>query len=167
MGVCFFVYFWYFRILQSETYSIYDTLWYDIATSEDTTKWNNFGATASYSSENGTTLSQDTDYRYQAKYDITEDIIIDFEVKIPSTSTSNPNLYVKGMAPYFGENPFTRDVWHHVLITCSNGTYTMYKDTISEQTKVVNGNYTVANKIFQFRVTNSELSFKNFKIYPI
>ncbi|MBQ6218730.1 MAG: hypothetical protein IJN90_08290 [Bacilli bacterium] len=71
------------------------------------------------------------------------------------------------MAPYFVANPFTRDVWHRVLITCSNGAYTMYKDTISEQTKVVNGNYTVANKIFQFRVTNSELSFKNFVIYEI
>ena len=150
------------RTLSSEIYGVIDALLKDEATSFDSTKWNNYGCTTSYS-DNGTTLSYGTDYRYQPKYDIDDGLCLEFDINIPSTVTGNPQLYIKGFTPYFSQEWFPRDVWHHIKITCQNGRCDLYSDGELK----IGGAYNTQNKNFQFRVTNSELTFKNFCIYPI
>ena len=60
VGVCFFVYYRYFRILQSETYEVLDTLFYDEATSsKHKTDYTNNGLSVDYDST-GTVLTNNT-----------------------------------------------------------------------------------------------------------
>ena len=152
-----------FRIFLIERYSVIDGTFYDVATSQNTTKWNNYGANASYS-DNGTTLSTGTDYRYQPYVNLDEDMAVEFDLYIPSTPQINPNLYVRGLSPYFSAEWFPRDVWHHIKVTCSNGNYDLYSDG----ERKVGGAYNISNRIFQFRTSdNSTLTFKNFVVYPI
>ena len=151
-----------FRIYQSKRFVTYDCLWYDIATSEDTNKWNNLGVTATYS-DNGTNIKPNTNYRYQIKYSIVDDLVIEFDVYIPSTVTNNPVLYVRGQSPTLNASDVSRDNWHTYRIECRNLNMKYYCDGeyLFEQ------NPPSVNSTFQFRVTNSELTFKNFRIYPI
>lgn len=144
------------------TYSVIDGVFYDIATSQDTTKWNNYGVTASYSSD-GTTLTQNTDYRYQSIYTIVDDLVIEFDVYVPSTSNSDPTMYVRGQQPTLNATDVSRNNWHTYRIECRELNMKYYCD--GEYLYEQNPSYT--NAIFQFRCSDATLSFKNFRIYPL
>ena len=153
-----------YRRLQSEIYEVLDSLLYDPATTFDTNKWTNQGVTATYNSETGTTITTDTDYRYGSKYSLTDGLIIEFDLFIPSSIQNNPNLYIRGQSTQLGSSLYQRDVWHKIRIELGTSTLKIYCDGDN----TVDTTLSTPNATFQFRVANqTSISFKNFVIYPI
>lgn len=151
-------------IIQSEIFEVLDSLLYDPATTFDTNKWNNQGVTATYNSETGTTITTDTDYRYASKYSLTDGLIIEFDLFIPSSIQNNPNLYIRGQSTQLGSSLYQRDVWHKIRIELGTSTLKIYCDGDN----TVDTTLSNPNATFQFRVANqTSISFKNFVIYPI
>lgn len=150
--------------IQSETYEVLDSLLYDSATTFDSDKWTNQGVTATYNSETGTTITTDTDYRYGSKYSLTDGLIIEFDLFIPSSIQNNPNIYIRGQNTPLGSSLYQRDVWHKIRVELGTSTLKIYCDGDN----TVDTTLSNPNATFQFRVANqTSISFKNFVIYPI
>ena len=149
--------------LQSETYGILDALLYDNATSFVSANWNNLGVTASYS-DDGTNLKPSTDYRYQSSYAFGDgNVAIEFEVYVPSTVSANPLLYCRGQSSTLNATDVPRDTWNTYKIEFNGNNMKFY----SNGTFLYELNPSSINNIFQFRVSNSELTFKDFRVYTI
>lgn len=141
-----------------------DSLLYDSATTFDTNKWTNKGVTATYSDTTGTTISTDSDYRYESKYSFTDNLVIEFDLFIPSSIPYNPSLYIRGQNIQLGSSAYSRDTWHKIRIELGESTLKIYCD----EDNIVDTTLSNPNSIFQFRAANqASISFKNFVIYPI
>ena len=151
-------------MFQSERYSIIDGVLFYTATSFDTNKWTDWGVTRSHSSD-GTTLSQGTDEnaRYQSKYTMADDLAVEFEIKIPSSATENPRLYLRGQLIQLLPSDFPRGEWNKFRVEFRNLNIKIY----ANDTYLYEINPQSPNGIFQLRALNSEFTFKNFVIYPI
>lgn len=148
--------------IQSEPYTVTDAVIYDTATEQKNTIWRNYGVSASYS-DDGTFLEENTDYRYEFRNGVANDTCVEFDMYIPSTSTDDPRLYLRSVILPLGASDFPRDTWHTVKIVFTNLHYDVYKNG----TFVYGYNLTAQNTVFQFRVDNAKLKFKNFRFYPI
>ena len=181
VGVCFFVYFWYFRILQSETYEVWDTKFYDIAT--DNTKESSW-----YIDTTNTSVSYDGDGRTVTKTDNSQSwryIFYDSNA-ITSTKVGNryaipiPNIIEFEITAITGSIIFEiRDDNNNSMINqgaIATGHYKivldgtdckMYKDnaTTPFASATMNGNNIRFG--FMFDNYNESITYKNFKVYPI
>lgn len=86
-----------------------------------------------------------------------------FDLYIPSTNTTEPQLYLRGHVISLLLSDFTLDTWNKVKIEFKHLNIKIYKN----DTFLYELNPFSTNGIFQFRCDNSELSFKNFIIYSI
>lgn len=155
--------------VQSEPYIVYDTVWYDVASSSThRSDYTNTGLTVDYVDDYTTLVNTaSTEYRLQANVtnlgSITE-CVLEFDLYVPSSSTNNPQLYFKASTPYFGSQVFGRDTWHNVKFKFKNGSYTCFVDDVET---TVTGTYTSGNTYFQFRLNNAKMNFRKLMIYTI
>lgn len=154
----------------SKPHIVYDTLWYDVASSSThRSDYTNTGLTMDYVDDYTTLVnSSSTEYRIQANVTNLSSITecnLEFDLYVPSSSSANPQLYFKGATPYFGSTIFGRDAWHDVRFEFKNGAYKCFVDGV-EKTEVT-GSYTTGNAYFQFRLANAKMNFRKLMIYTI
>ena len=87
-------------------------------------------------------------------------MIVDFDINIPSSVIDNPRLYLRGQLIQLYSTDFPRNTWNRIKIEFTSTKLEIYKNETFLY-KIDNSNW---NNIFQLRVNDSELTFKNFCI---
>lgn len=146
----------------SGTLPVLDGVLFDTMTASDSTKWQDYGVTATYGTD-GTNLKNGTDYRYQVKYDLANNLAVEFDVNPASTSTDNLRLYLRGQLIQLYPADFPKGEWNKIGIKFYSNKLEIYKNGTFLY-DITNSNW---NAILQLRVGEGiEANVKNFVIYP-
>ena len=161
-----------FRIHQSETYSLWDTIFYDNATSSNyNPNWKLGSSPVIDRDENGTTLSSpDTAWRNMTvstngvdNLHFSNPVCIEFDV-VSLTNTCRMEIYYS--TDYRFLSTFANYGVGHYRVEYTITQQKVYVDDVLKQT--VNTNFTGRNPRLTLVVWNEgALKFKNLKIYPI
>lgn len=157
----------------SEIYELWDTLFYDEATSSDTknnTGWTNYRGTLSF--DNATKIeiaTGETNTIYTRTFTLGDGLAIEFDLNVNFSSSQIFRLCndwsTVGSATKSSLN-LSDNSWAHIKIVLQNGAGLIYRSI--NDTNPISFNYTALTR-FYFFIENADdsLKYKNFKIYPI
>lgn len=160
-------------MFQSETYSLYDCTFVDRGTSTDYNTWGiwtNYEPVINRTNEY-TSLTIDTgktDARMYRGY-ISEGTCIEWDMKHNTNSNTNifatlRNSSVSVLANlYLNRLSLSTGAWHHMKLEITNSGFTLSSDSTSSTYT----SSTTGITRFYLQVTEGELQYKNFMIYPI
>lgn len=149
--------------LVSEIYSIQDYLFWDSGLADHRTDWNNQSGdiTETYT-DNGTKISTGTTAKnYVSSYTMADECVIECDVMKHEDNNSDVRLVAKGYGFYLTTARCPLNTFVHLRGIFSNGKVNWWVD----DTKVVTDANQTSSTALQFRVINTGLTFKNFKIY--
>ena len=159
--------------VQSEPYPVIDCTWIDEATSGsyDTTKWNVYNASVSTGTSDGRTITGNTNNQFYTKINITDDFCILVEAKTNNSNnyrlgfrigSTNTILYCQNTNTDFKYFRFKRIDGVFTMESSTDGVNwtTETKSSSLESTDYV-------NFVFVLTASDSSVSYRNFRLYPI
>ena len=148
-------------MIQSETYVLWDTLFYDTMIPYDSTKWSS--TLTPTQADDGLIVAETsgTSTQFNSSFTAIEDVIIEFDAIGVSIASNGVRFYYKGTDNYINSY-LTNNNWHHFKFVCEDGAVVPYVDGAVKTSKS-----TTSMTGCRFILNNSSIKVKNFKIYPI
>ena len=157
-------------IIQSGTYPVWDTLWYDIATTgKKSSAWSNPDGISIVTNDDGTTLSDVANY-YSSTNTMADNFRLEFEIKTTG-GAGRFGVYISNLSKSSHVN-ITENDWVHFRITRQNGVVTFERSTdgVTWITGTWGGN-TLTTETCGFKfynlATDRTISYRNMKCYAI
>ena len=156
--------------LQSEPYPLWDTIWFDIATTgKKSTAWSNPDNITITTTDDGTTLSQVANY-YNSTTTLTGDFCLELEVKTVN-GKGRFGVYASNFSiRCYAEQNETDWTWYRFKRV--SGVCTIERSTDgSTWTSITAGSNTITNEDCTFKIynlaTDRAFSYRNLKAYYI
>lgn len=165
--------------LVSETFVLYDTLFYDSGTSSSTATWTNWSTyepllvrNTEYCSVKVDTANSKTLARMYRQFDISSnDLCIEFDIKHQTNNNGEQFATLRNnSANNRGNMDLNRfggqlNTWHHLKILINTTNVRVYLD--NSTTPYTYNATDVTRFYWDIDTDTSEVDFKNFMIYPI
>ena len=146
----------------SDTYDLWDALFYDSGLSDHRTDWTANTISESYL-DDGTVITESngSNTNYAANFTAIVDVVIEVDITGITIPSNSVRFYYKGADTTISS--YLTDLQpHHFKFVCQNGTVVTYVDDVQKNSKS-----TTTNTTCRFIMNGSSFKFSDFKIYAI